>query len=108
LRIWNVWPNEPSLRGVSVRLLVAATYVPLLCLAIVGAWRYTPWGWPYVLAWLPAVYFTLLHMVFVGSLRYREPAMLALIVLAAGVLAGFSRVRPPPAIATAAGALPGP
>jgi 4-amino-4-deoxy-L-arabinose transferase-like glycosyltransferase len=108
LRIWNVWPNEPSLRSVSVRLLVAATYVPLLCLAIVGAWRYAPRGWPFVLAWLPALYFTLLHMVFVGSLRYREPAMLALIVLAAGVLAGFSRDRPPPAIATGAGALPGP
>jgi 4-amino-4-deoxy-L-arabinose transferase-like glycosyltransferase len=107
LRIWNVWPNEPSLSGGPLRLMVAATYVPLLCLAIVGAWRFTPWGWPYVLAWLPAVYFTLLHMVFVGSLRYREPAMLALIVLAAGVLTGFSRVRPPPAIATA-GASPGP
>ena len=66
------------------------TYAPLLALGLVGVWRYTPRGWPYVLAWLPAVYFTLLHMVFVGSIRYREPAMLALIVLAAGC---FGRVR---------------
>ena len=54
-------------------------------------WRFTPRGWPYVLAWLPAVYFTLLHVVFIGSIRYREPAMLALAVLAAGVIAGAAR-----------------
>jgi hypothetical protein len=33
---------------------------------------------------LPAVYLTLLHVVFVSSLRYRDPAMLALLALAAG------------------------
>jgi hypothetical protein len=46
---------------------------------------------PYVLAWLPAVYFSLLNLVFLGSIRYREPAMLALVVLAAGWLAGAAR-----------------
>jgi hypothetical protein len=44
-----------------------------------------------VLAWLPAVYLSLVHVVFVGSIRYREPAMLAMTVLAAGVLAGCAR-----------------
>ena len=43
---------------------------------------------------VPAVYFSLLHMVFVSSIRYREPAMLAIVVLAAGVLAsGRGAVR---------------
>jgi 4-amino-4-deoxy-L-arabinose transferase-like glycosyltransferase len=93
-RIWNVWPNEPSLRSWPLRLTIAATYVPLLCLGLVGAWRYSRWGWPYVLAWLPAVYITLLHVVFVSSIRYREPPMMALIVLAAGVLAGASHAPP--------------
>lgn len=91
LRMWNVWPNEPGFRGWFVRLAVAAAYVPLLILSFVGAWRFTAWGWPYALAWLPAVYLTMLHVVFVGSIRYREPAMLALSVLAAGVLGGATR-----------------
>jgi hypothetical protein len=42
-------------------------------------------GWPYALCLGPAVYVTCLHTVFVSSIRYRHPAMLALIVLAAGV-----------------------
>jgi 4-amino-4-deoxy-L-arabinose transferase-like glycosyltransferase len=100
-RMWNVWPNEPSLRSWPLRLIVLATYAPLLVLSLVGAWRFTRRGWPYLLAWLPAVYLTLVHMVFVGSIRYREPAMLTLIVLAAGVLVTFARNEPPRAEATA-------
>ena len=91
LRMWNVWPNEPAFRGWPTRLVLLVTYCPLLVLGLIGVWRYTPWGWPYVLAWLPAVYLTLLHVVFVSSLRYREPAMLALAALAAGVIAGATR-----------------
>jgi 4-amino-4-deoxy-L-arabinose transferase-like glycosyltransferase len=103
VRIWNVWPNEPSLGNWPLRLAVLVTYTPLLCLGIFGVWRFTRRGWPYLLAWLPAVYFTLVHLVFVGSLRYREPAMLALAVLAAGALVSMSR-HP---LQTGAGITPG-
>jgi hypothetical protein len=61
-----------------------------------GLWRYGGRGWPYVLCVLPAVYFTGLHVVFVGSIRYRQPAMLPLIVLAAGFIARWLE-RPPAA-----------
>jgi hypothetical protein len=57
-----------------------------------GVWRYGLRGWQYTLCWLPAIYFTLLHMVFVASIRYREPAMIALIPLAAATL--VERVLP--------------
>ncbi|MCE5268611.1 MAG: glycosyltransferase family 39 protein, partial [Planctomycetaceae bacterium] len=88
LRMWNIWPNEPQLaRSWLVRLGVVFTYTPLLILAIMGVWRTLPLGWPYILCWLPAVYLTLLHVVFVSSLRYREPAMLALLALAASEIA---------------------
>ena len=84
LRMWNIWPNEPRFSSWPIRLAVLFTYTPLLIFAIIGAWRTLGRGWPYILCWLPAVYFTLLHMVFVSSIRYREPAMLALLALAAG------------------------
>ena len=82
-RMWNVWPNAPQQRGGLVRLVSAATYVPVLVLALAGFWRTRGRWWPAALCWLPAVYLTLLHVVFVSSIRYREPAMLGLIVLAA-------------------------
>ncbi len=90
LRMWNFWPNEPAFRGWAMRLVLLATYVPLVVLGVIGTWRYTKDGFPYALAWLPAVYLTLLHVAFVSSIRYREPAMVALTVLAAGVIANVN------------------
>jgi 4-amino-4-deoxy-L-arabinose transferase-like glycosyltransferase len=84
VRIWNIWPNEPSFRSRTLRLVLMCTYVPVLLLSLGGIWRFAGHGWPYVLCFLPAAYFTCLHVVFVGSIRYRQPAMLPLIVLAAG------------------------
>jgi 4-amino-4-deoxy-L-arabinose transferase-like glycosyltransferase len=84
LRIWNIWPNEPSLRSPWLRAAVMGGYTPVLVFGLLGVWRFARRGWPYVLCFLPAAYFTALHVIFVGSLRYRQPALLPLIVLAAG------------------------
>ncbi len=92
MRTWNIWPNEPSLSAWPVRLTVALTYTPILILGILGAVGTIRLGWPYILCWLPAVYFTMLHAVFIGSIRYRQPAMLGLIVLAAGVVGGVGKI----------------
>jgi hypothetical protein len=86
VRTWNIWPNEQGLSTWPIRLAVVVTYVPTMLLALAGAVQTIRRGWPYVLCWLPAVYFTLIHVVFVASIRYRMPAMLMLIVLAAGAL----------------------
>ncbi len=82
-RLWNLWPNEPQFRRPLFRLVIAGSFLPVLVLAAAGAWKYARRGWPYVLCLLPAAYLSLLHMVFVSSIRYRQPAMLALLVLAA-------------------------
>ncbi len=93
-RIWNVWPNEPSLQKPWFQFVLAAAYVPVVVLALAGIWHSRGCGWPCLLWALPAVYFTGLHMVFVGSIRYRQPAMLALIVPAAGLaMHGWRTIR---------------
>ncbi len=92
MRTWNIWANEPSLSAWPVRLAVVFTYTPILILGILGAAGTIRLGWPYILCWFPAVYFTMLHAVFIGSIRYRQPAMLGLIVLAAGVVGGMGKV----------------
>jgi hypothetical protein len=88
LRMWSPWPNAADMQSWTFRVAVALTYTPLVVLGAWGgcvSWRR---GWPYRLCLLPAVYFTCLHVVFVSSIRYREPAMLPLIVLAAGLIGG--------------------
>jgi 4-amino-4-deoxy-L-arabinose transferase-like glycosyltransferase len=93
VRMWNVWPNEPSLSTWPARVVVLLSYLPVLVLAMIGAIKTIGRGWPYALCWLPAVYFTLLHVIFVASIRYRQPAMLPLIVLAAGAVVMHWRCR---------------
>jgi len=86
LRMWNALPNAAELQSWPARLIVMFGYLPLLVFGIWGWWSFNSRGWPYLLCFLPAVYFTLLHVIFVSSIRYRQPAMLPIIVLAAGAL----------------------
>jgi 4-amino-4-deoxy-L-arabinose transferase-like glycosyltransferase len=94
-RMWSPLPNAAEFGGGLTRLALALTYTPILVLAAVGAWRYVRRDWPYALCVLPAIYFTCLHVIFVSSIRYRQPAMLVLIVVASGVIGEwmFSRHR---------------
>ncbi len=88
LRIWSPVPHATELQNPLLRWTIFLGYVPVMFCALWGAWRYLRWDWPYVLCVLPALYLTLLHVIFVGSMRYRQPAMLTLFVLAAGAVAG--------------------
>jgi len=85
-RMWSPLPNAGEFQSTTLRLILAASYSPVMLLAFVAAWQFARRDWPYLLCLLPAVYFTCLHVVFVSSIRYRQPAMLPLIVLAAAVL----------------------
>ena len=85
-RMWNIWPNEPAFRSEWVRAAIAGTYVPLVLLAIYGGWQIRNRRLDLLLLASPVVYFSLLHAVFIGSLRYRQPALLLLAILAAAAI----------------------
>jgi 4-amino-4-deoxy-L-arabinose transferase-like glycosyltransferase len=93
-RMWSPLPNAGEFQSRTPRLILAASYSPVMLLAFVGAWQFARRDWPYLLCLLPAVYFTCLHVVFVSSIRYRQPAMLPLIVLAAAVVARLVTAEP--------------
>jgi hypothetical protein len=83
-RMWNFWPNDPEYRGIMLRWVTLLGYVPTLALGLWGAYWCPKDNWSLGLLLLPPLYFTTLHVIFVSSMRYREPAMLGVIVLAAG------------------------
>jgi len=89
LRMWNVWPNAAAGNNRLSRIVLPLTYLPLISLALWGLWRHRTGGWETWICLLPAIYFTLLHVIFVSSLRYRQPVMLPLLVLAAAALGSW-------------------
>jgi hypothetical protein len=89
LRMWSPLPNAAEFRSLPLRLILATTFTPVMLLALVGVWKYVRRDWPYLLLVLPAIYFTCLHVIFVSSIRYRQPAMLPLIILAAAAIVAW-------------------
>ena len=87
VRLWNIFPNEPAFSTLPAKLAISFTFFPLLVLALAGAWKFRRLSLTRLL-WLPAVYVTLLHVIFVSSLRYRAPILPQLAILAAAALAG--------------------
>ncbi|MGE0479424.1 MAG: glycosyltransferase family 39 protein [Phycisphaerae bacterium] len=85
-RTWSPWPNVADYRG-GVAGAVGALYT--LCVvaaALVGAWRLRARRVLLVNLLLPAVATTLTCCIFIGSVRYRVPAMPLLAVVAAGAV----------------------
>lgn len=81
-RTWNIWPPAQELSSIWVRLTESIGCFTILSLAIWGTWVSRSRLGEFYLLLLPVPYFTLLHMIFVGSVRYRQPAIMAISVLA--------------------------
>ncbi len=91
VRTWNPLPNDAGYRA-SPAAWIGAGYTGLLLIAaLVGlcTWRGDPATLSLIL--LPIVYFSFLHSVFIGSVRYRIPLMPFVALLAASGLARIAR-----------------
>ncbi len=92
-RTWSLRPNVEAYRQNPIAWISAGWMVLLLASAVAGMWaRRRRFGACAALL-LPVLVFTLLHMVFVGSVRYRVPAMPMLMVLSAAGLCRLGRAR---------------
>jgi len=107
LRTWSLWPNGGELGSATLRAALTIGCFTIVALAILGSFQSTAKirgssrstsvdRWTVHFYWLPAVYFTGLHMLFVGSIRYREPAVLVLTILGGLGLAKLSAWMSPP------------
>jgi hypothetical protein len=82
VKTWSPWPTAPEVGGVWIRLAEATLYVGILVLAGIGLATYAGPRPALVLYALPTFYFAALHLIFVGSVRYRQPAIVVLCVVA--------------------------
>lgn len=98
LRTWVPVPNWVGAGFWPYGLLMLISYVPVMFLAGAGViFLRHNWREVYILL-IPALYLSGIHAVFMGSVRYRLPALGCLIVLAAGMadcLLRGQRNKPP-------------
>ncbi len=94
-KLWKPWPNAEQFRQWWLCLIVAAFFLPTVGFAVFAAVRRKCDVRCILLTAGPVIYFTAIHSVFVGSLRYRLPAEYPLLILsAAGAIAAYDRFRP--------------
>jgi 4-amino-4-deoxy-L-arabinose transferase-like glycosyltransferase len=82
-RFWSPVPNSTQFQFFGVAAIAWLVFLPLMFFATIGAWYSRRDSWLFILTIAPLIYFAVLHLFFVGSLRYRLPAEYPLAVMAA-------------------------
>lgn len=91
VKFWRYWTplgNNAEVSG-KMGVVTALGYLPIVLAGLLAVVLSARRMWVTMLLALPIFYFCCLHMVFVSSIRYRQPPMLALAVLSAGLLVAF-------------------
>jgi 4-amino-4-deoxy-L-arabinose transferase-like glycosyltransferase len=96
-RYWSPWPNAEDYRSPWLAVASTVVVIPLYLLMIAGAWDRRRDLCALVLLAGPVLYFCAVHSVFVSSIRYRIPAEIAAMPLAAiGLRSIVRRLRQEP------------
>ena len=82
-RFWSPWPNAAGFRHPALSAFGAAVALPQFALIALGAWDRRRDPRALALLGLPLLYTFALHLVFVSSMRYRVPAAVPALGLAA-------------------------
>jgi 4-amino-4-deoxy-L-arabinose transferase-like glycosyltransferase len=89
-RYFSPWPNAEEVRSRWLAVASAVIVIPVYCLIIAGVWDRRRDVRALVLLAGPLVYFCVVHLVFVSSIRYRIPGEMVATSLA-GI--GFTSAR---------------
>ncbi|MDA1015300.1 MAG: glycosyltransferase family 39 protein [Planctomycetota bacterium] len=89
-RMWKPWPNADQFQSPLLAVLMAGWFLTVIALAVGGA-VVNRSAWVLLMTIGPAVYLSSIHMLFVGSIRYRLPAEYTLAILAAAGLCHLLR-----------------
>ncbi len=82
-RTWDPFPHAAEAQAPAIQAVSAGWTVGVLVLMAPGLWCWRRRAGGLLLLLLPAVYFTVVHMIFVGSVRYRLPVMPLIQILSA-------------------------
>jgi hypothetical protein len=88
-RTWSPWFNTEEFNNPAIRWGMAIWYIPMWVLGIAGIiWGRLPRATKILLV-VPVLYFTALHALFLGSVRYRVPLMPVVCIFAASGIAAM-------------------
>jgi len=94
IRFWNLVPNAAEFKNGLYSIISAASFGPILALALICAFRRRRQWRLLAPLYLVVGYFTAVHIITIASLRYRLPIEPILILLAAEPLAAITeRIR---------------
>jgi len=86
VRIWNIVPNYKGFSSLKYNLVSIVSYGPLLLTAIWGIFLSRKYWRKVFLLYIVMLSFTTVHMLFVGSVRYRVPVTMLMTIFSAYTL----------------------
>jgi hypothetical protein len=88
-RFWNLWPNSAEHQSAIYKLISLLSFLPMLLLSIVFIVVFIKDFKRLSILYLFVAYYTAIHMITIGSIRYRLPLEPLLVAMAACVLAYY-------------------